>query len=446
MSSKHASGDLILATNAGSSSLKISLYQLSSKSKDSNNEPVTLLLTSSISNISSPPAKFSFIAASPALTFKPVKNEEISSIDTHEAAFTHFLQRLQHDTSIETAQIRHVCHRVVHGGDYHDPVVVSDKSDHLRHIERLSDLAPLHNGPALRVIQVCNSIMPHATSIAFFDTAFHRSIPPHIASYAIDPSVANRKGLKKYGFHGLSYQFILRSVAQYLQKPEKALSLILLHLGSGASACAIRDGQSYDTSMGLTPLSGLPGATRAGAIDPSLIFHYTNKAGRISHDPALSREIHVTEAEDILNTKSGWSSLTGTTDFGLITSRANFAAPTEEANAERHAFELFADRVMNYIGSYYLKLGGQVDALVFAAGLGEKGEQLREFIGNKVRCLGFSEVDREKNHTATGTVVDIGVEGPTSEGATRRILVCQTDEQLEMARQCALEDKFWSSK
>lgn len=132
-----------------------------------------------------------------------------------------------------------------------------------------------------------------------------RSIPPHIASYAIDQTIAKKRGLKKYGIHGLSYAFILRAVAQFLNKPPSALNLIILHLGSGASVCAVKEGCSYNTSMGLTPLNGLPGATRSGAIDPSLIFHYTNKAGRISHDPKVATQLHVTQAEHILNSKSG---------------------------------------------------------------------------------------------------------------------------------------------
>lgn len=134
----------------------------------------------------------------------------------------------------------------------------------------------------------------------------------------MDPSIAEPRGLKKYGFHGLSYASILRSVSAFLHKPAHQTSLIVLHLGSGASACAIKDGRSVDTSMGLTPLHGLPGATRAGALDPATIFHYTNKAGRISHDKAQAVNVGVTEAEEILNKKSGWKALTGTSDFGEI--------------------------------------------------------------------------------------------------------------------------------
>jgi len=243
----------------------------------------------------------------------------------------------------------------------------------------------------------------------------------------------------------LSYAFILRSVSRYLQKPQTSLNLIVMHLGSGASVCAIRNGLSLDTSMGLTPLNGLPGATRSGAVDPSLIFHYTNKAGKISHNPNLSIGLHVTQAEDILNTKSGWKSLTGTTNFGEITSRADLSSPSEASgNAYRLAFDLFTDRILNYIGSYYVKLNGNVDALVFAGGIGERSRELRETVGRGVECLGFGRIDvgRNANNRVKegGVVVDIGGD---EKALGKKILVCKTDEQLEMARECALEKRFW---
>ncbi|KAF8207097.1 acetate and butyrate kinase [Mycena galopus ATCC 62051] len=412
--------NLVLSVNAGSSSLKISLYG----TKPDSDEPVDLILTSSISNVSAPPAKFSF-----KVSGGPSKDEEPQSVHDHASAFEHFLDCLGREADIDRARIAHVCHRVVHGGDYTDPVVINDEA--YKHIERLSDLAPLHNGASLAVIQTCLSQLPNAKSIAFFDSAFHRSIPAHISSYAIDQKIAKQRGLKKYGFHGLSYSFILRSVARFLQKPAASLNLIILHLGSGASACCIQHGQSLDTSMGLTPLNGLPGATRSGAIDPSLIFHYTNKAGRMSHDKGSAVQLHVTQAEHILNTEAGWKALAGTTDFGAITKQR------EDEPAARLAFDLFADRVLNYVGSYHLKLGGAVDALVFSGGIGERSKELRALIGERVECLGYAHIDEERNGAVDGTegvVLDVGA----AEFSTKRLLVCRTDEQLEMARQCTL--------
>ncbi|KAF5367101.1 hypothetical protein D9758_003952 [Tetrapyrgos nigripes] len=256
--SKASRNDLVLSVNTGSSSLKISLYKVLSpseyKTSPASPEPVELLLTSSISNISSPPAKFSFKNLRGESTGS-VKGQSIDSIKDHSSAFAHFVEHLSKEADIDRNRIAHICHRVVHGGDYHDPVVISNKTYH--HIEKLSDLAPSHNGSALSVIKSCISDLPNANSIAFFDTTFHHSIPSHITSYAIDQSVAKKRGLKKYGFHGLSYSFILRAVSKFYERPADTLNLIVLHLGSGASVCAIRNGQSMDTSMGLTPLNGL---------------------------------------------------------------------------------------------------------------------------------------------------------------------------------------------
>ncbi|RDB26332.1 putative acetate kinase [Hypsizygus marmoreus] len=420
---------LILSVNAGSSSLKISLYRRT----DSSDIPVKLILTSSISNISAPPATFAFNGTS-----EPVSETDITD---HASAFAYFLSRLDGKDGENRTEIRHICHRVVHGGDFTTRVVIDDNS--YNRIQSLSDLAPLHNGAALSVIKACIKNIPESTSIAYFDSAFHRSIPPHISTYAIDQAIATQRGLKKYGFHGLSYSFILRAVSRFLQKPSSSLNLIVLHLGSGASACAIQAGKSLDTSMGLTPLSGLPGATRSGIVDPSLIFHYTNKAGRMTHDPGMAINLH---AEDILNRKSGWKSLTGTTDFRVITDRADLSSSSPatslngKPNPNRLAFDIFVDRILDYIGGYHLKLAGQVDALVFSGGIGERSKELRAVLGEKVKCLGYVDLDEEKNNNlGDGVVIDIGIE--TADG--KRMLVCRTDEQVEMARACALDEEFW---
>ncbi|KAK3104330.1 hypothetical protein LTR53_018449, partial [Teratosphaeriaceae sp. CCFEE 6253] len=237
-------------------------------------------------------------------------------------------------------------------------------------------------------------------------------------------AVAKRNGLRKYGFHGLSYAFITRSVAAHLDKPVGELNIIALHLGSGASACCVRGGASIDTSMGLTPLAGLPGATRSGDVDPSLIFHFTHEAGKLS--PGSTKGMHITEAEEILNKKSGWKALTGTTDFGTISAKA---ADGDEACGL--ALEMFVDRIVGFVAGYYVKLGGQVDGLVFAGGIGEKGVELRRAVVQRVRCLGF-EVDDDLNAKPDGkkVVTDIG-----AKGSKHKVMICRTDEQAEMARQ-----------
>ncbi|KAG6328455.1 hypothetical protein ID866_10634, partial [Astraeus odoratus] len=288
----------------------------------------------------------------------------------------------------------------------------------------------------------------------FFDTAFHKHLPRHVAAYAIDQDVAAKRGLRKYGFHGLSYAFIARAVARYLDKDPDALNIIALHIGSGASACAIRGGKSVDTTMGLTPLSGLPGATRAGDIDPSLIFHYASHelpmveekddgVAILSHKEGVVREVHVSEAETILNTQMGWKALTGTTNFGDIVCRA-FPSSIDrpEDNQYTLAFDLLLDRILHFVGAYHLALRCDVDAIVFAGGVGERSDVLRKKVAQAVRCLGYDVLDDGLNAGVDATrdvVVEVGRGGVQN----KRLLVCQTDEQLEMARGCAVAEEFW---
>ena len=242
-------------------------------------------------------------------------------------------------------------------------------------------------------------------------------MPDYVRSYAIDQKIAKEKGLRKYGFHGLSYQYIIRSTADFLGKQQSATSIIALHLGSGASACAIKNGHSIDTTMGLTPVSGLPGGSRSGDIDPSLVFHYTSDASALS--PSSTKDLHISTAEEILNKQSGWKALTGTTDFSKI-------ADPNAPDTHKLAFDIFVDRVVGFVGNYYVKLGGRVDALVFAGGIGEKSAYLRQVVVEKVSCLGFT-IDDEKNKKGTvgDDVTDIG----TSESSIRTLVV-ETDEDV----------------
>lgn len=253
------------------------------------------------------------------------------------------------------------------------------------------------------------------TNVAYFDSAFHSHIPKHIRTYPISPKIASSNKLRKYGFHGISYAFIIKAVAPFINKPVSETNIIALHLGSGASACAIKHGESLDTSMGLTPLAGLPGATRSGSLDPSLVFHYTSEAGTLS--PKSTKDMHITTAEEILNQNSGWKALTGSTDFGKIS----------ESDDEmcKLAFDIFVDRILGYVGSYYLKLRGEVDALVFAGGVGEKGAKLREAVVDGAASLGF-QLDTAKNENIGNDVV----EDISLENAKHRVLVCKTDEQV----------------
>ncbi|KAJ5577611.1 Acetate/Proprionate kinase [Penicillium hispanicum] len=402
----------ILAVNAGSSSVKVTFY--------TSDHPPRAIADVQLSGLTAPP---------PSLKYQrgptKIKEELQEKLSNPQDAFKYILQRCFHDLELsEVASDRdlaYICHRIVHGGDYSDFVEIND--DTLHHLEELEDLAPLHNFSALEIVRLCRKELPSVPSITFFDSAFHQTLPPQVRTYPINQEVATANGLRKYGFHGISYSFILRSVAQFLNKPAEKTNMIAMHLGSGASICAIREGKSIDTSMGLTPLAGLPGATRSGDIDPSLVFHYTSDAGKLS--PASTKEMHISTAEEILNKKSGWKALAGTTDF------AEIAVENPPTAAHRLAFDIVVDRILGYIGNYYLKLDGQVDALVFAGGIGEKSALLRRTLSEKCQSLGVA-IDAAANDKGPGdgeTVIDItkGV------GKGPRVLICQTNEQFEMA-------------
>lgn len=253
---------IILSVNAGSSSVKVSVY-----TARLHNEP-TQLAEASISGLTSPPPKLTYVRGGVNLS----KDKDLGrdAVTSQDDAFRVLLSTLVEDAQLPEVRAKEdvaiVCHRIVHGGDFRTAQVINDATYH--RLEELNDLAPLHNAPSLEIVRSCVSQLPQATNVACFDSQFHASIPAHIRTYPIDQEVAKKNGLRKYGFHGISYSFVTRSAARFLGKDPRDVNLIALHLGSGASACAIKGGLSWDTSMGLTPLAGLPGATRSGSIDP----------------------------------------------------------------------------------------------------------------------------------------------------------------------------------
>ncbi|KAF5018751.1 hypothetical protein F66182_9268 [Fusarium sp. NRRL 66182] len=457
---------VILAINAGSSSVKISVYT------SDKNAPPHQIAEAQISGLTAPPATLTYSRRAE----KVIKAREVAdSVKNQEDAFDMLLKTFVDDSELHEISSKNdiaiASHRIVHGGDYDRSQIITQDTYH--HLEELSDLAPLHNGVALSIVDTCISALPDCVNVACFDSQFHTTLPPHIYTYPIDPEIAKSNRLRKYGFHGISYAFITRSVADYLNKDLDKLNIIALHLGSGASACAIKGGKSWDTSMGLTPLAGLPGATRSGSVDPrtpappveaqyylgqiiqdpgprsswekglsselsllhadpcqpcSLVFHYASDVGKLS--PASTKHLHISRAEEILNKESGWKSMTGTTNFGLV-------AESDEPS-HRLAFDIFVDRVTAYIGSYFVSLEGRVDALVFSGGIGEHSAKLRSDVVGRVACLGFA-IDAASNKEPIKNVVqELG-----KPDAAQRVLVCQTDEQFEMARLCAEKEDLW---
>ena len=200
--------------------------------------------------------------------------------------------------------------------------------------------------------------------------------------------------------------------------------MISLHLGSGASAAAIQNGKSIDTTMGLTPLEGLPGATRSGSIDPSLVFHYTSDASSLAQ--SSTKELHISLAEDILNKQAGWKSMVGTADFGRVVMGVD-----EGDERMKLVFDLFVDRIVGYIGNYFVKLGGNIDALTFSGGIGERSEELRKAVTHKVACLGFQLDNAPASANADEAVTRLGP----------KILLIKTNEEV---RAIGCEDQLES--
>lgn len=250
-----------MSINAGSSSVKVSVF-----SAQPGQTPRELAETQ-LDGLTAPPVQLKYTRGPETIC----KNKKIDQdIKTQEDAFQFLLNELIDDKELtaisKKADITLACHRVVHGGDYSQAKFINDQTYH--YLEHLADLAPLHNAPSLAIVKFCLKTLPETKNVAVFDSQFHQTIPVHARTYAINQEIAKKNMLRKYGFHGISYSFITRSVAEYLGKEESQTNLILLHLGSGASVCAIKKGKSLDTSMGLTPLAGLPGATRSGDVDP----------------------------------------------------------------------------------------------------------------------------------------------------------------------------------
>jgi acetate kinase len=287
-------------------------------------------------------------------------------------------------------------------------------------IRNLSSLAPLHNPANLVGIEVARERRPDLPQVAVFDTAFHRTIPPHAYHSAIPREWYEKHGVRRYGFHGTSHAYVAREAAAFLGRSPEELNLIVLHLGNGASACAIAGGRSIDTSMGLTPLEGLVMGTRSGDLDPALIFHVARQSGA-----------SLDEIDKALSSRSGLEGLCGSADLRDVLARER-DGDEDAANA----VEVYLYRIRKYIGAYTAALG-RVDALVFTAGVGENSVEIRERVCRGLDSLGI-EVDPERNN--------VRGQGPRAihvEGSRVDVLVVPTNEELEIAMQtlqCIQED------
>ncbi len=316
---------------------------------------------------------------------------------------------LQHVMSVTDLDgLDAVGHRVVHGGGlFSAPTVIDD--DVVAAVEGLVPLAPLHNPAALSGIEVARKLLPDVPQVAVFDTAFHQSIPADGVAYAIDADLAQRWQIRRYGFHGTSHSYVARRTAELLGRPVAETNVITLHLGNGASACAVEGGRSVATSMGLTPLSGLVMGTRSGDLDPSVIFHLHRVAG-----------LGFDEIERSLTRSGGLQGLSGDNDMRAVQRRRAEGDPQATL-----AFDLYCRRIKEYVGSYLAVLG-RVDAITFTAGVGENAPAVRAAALAGLAPLGI-EIDPERNIGGEQLIAP--------EHARTKVFVVPTDEEAEIARE-----------
>ncbi|MFO7551662.1 MAG: acetate/propionate family kinase [Haliea sp.] len=307
-----------------------------------------------------------------------------------------------------------IAHRVVHGGPGPSgPAELTDAT--IRAIEQAAALAPLHNDPALAVIHRAREYYPGLPQVAVFDTAFHQHLPEHARRYAVPEHWFQQHGLRRYGFHGISHASVARQAAATLQRPLEKLRLITLHLGNGASACAIAGGHSIDTSMGMTPLEGLVMGTRGGDLDIGAVLHVARREG-----PTLD------QLEQALTRDSGLAGLCGDSDLRAILTRC------EQGDSRAQlALSIYCYRIRKYIGAYFAALGG-LDALVFTGGVGENAAPVRAGACEGLDALGIA-IDCHKNGLPSGDQPRAIHAG----GAAVAVLVVPSREDLEIARQTA---------
>ena len=385
-----------IAVNAGSSTLKFKLFDMPSED---------VVAEGTIERIGEKMghAKIKFGDGQ--------KHEEEKPFADHGAAVNYLLDQLI-DLGIVKSydEITAVGHRVVAGGEFFkDSAVIDD--DVIKKIDELSEYAPLHDPAELIGIKAFRKVLPNAFAVAVFDTSFHVNMPKMNALYSVPYEWYEKYGARKYGAHGTSHRYVAGRAAEMLGKPLKDLKLITMHIGAGASITAIKDGKSFDTSMGFSPLAGITMATRSGDVDPSLVAFVQEKLG-VSSQEMIS----------ILNHKSG---LLGISQ--LSPDMRDILAAADKGNDQAQlALDMYVNRIVRYVGAYIAEMDG-ADAIVFTAGVGENSIPVRKMVTDKLAYFGI-KIDQEKNKCH-------GVERDLSaDDAKIKTLLIPTNEELMIVR------------
>ena len=390
----------VLVINAGSSSLK---YQLL-------NPATGELLAKGLCERIGIDGMFTY---KPQLPGKEAVKEASVSMPTHSEAIQTVLNALVDEKNgviSSMKEIDAVGHRVVHGGEkFAKSVVITDEV--MQAIEECNPLAPLHNPANIIGIKACQELMPGVPMVAVFDTAFHQTMPPVAYTYALPYEYYEKDKVRRYGFHGTSHKYVSQRAADMLGKPVEQLKLISCHLGNGSSVTAIDGGKSVDTSMGFTPLAGLPMGTRAGDIDAGILEYLMNKYG-----------MDIKEMVNILNKKSGVMGVSGvSSDFRDLENA--FKEGNERAGL---AVDMFNYGVKKLIGAYAAAMGG-VDVVVFTAGVGENAPETRAHILHGLEFMGIT-CDPEKNNCRGKEQII------SQDGAPVIVMVVPTNEELMIAQ------------
>ena len=351
------------------------------------------------------------------LTYQPAGGEKevtVSPMPTHTQAIQMVLDALTNKKSgviASLAEVGAVGHRVVHGGEkFTSSTVITDEA--MKAIEECNDLAPLHNPANLIGIEACESLMPGTPQVVVFDTAFHQTMPEKAYMYGLPYEYYEKYKVRRYGFHGTSHSFVSKRVAEIVGKPYNATKTIVCHLGNGASVSAVLNGESVDTSMGLTPLEGLVMGTRSGDIDPAIMEFIAKK-----------ENLDIAGIMNVLNKKSGVEGVSGvSSDFRDLEA----AAKAGNKRAEL-AIDVFAYRVAKYVGAYTAAMNG-VDNIVFTAGIGENCALVRTKVCSYLGYLGIT-IDEEANGKRGEEII---ISTPDSKV---KVLVVPTNEELAIARE-----------
>lgn len=389
---------LALVLNSGSSSIK---FQLVDPKNHATDDPYVSGL---VEQIGEPMGRIILkIEGEKVVKETPIANHA-------EGLSTSFDLMTEHGCGPSQVDIVAVGHRVVHGGIlFSAPELITDEIVEM--IRDLIPLAPLHNPANLDGIEVARKILPDVPHVAVFDTGFFNSLPPAAALYAINKDVAAEYGVRRYGFHGTSHEYVSQRVVELMDKPAHEINTITFHLGNGASMAAVQGGVAVDTSMGMTPLAGLVMGTRTGDIDPGVVFHLARNAN-----------MSIDEIDNLMNKKSGVKGLSGVNDFRELHQMI------EDGDQDAwSAYNIYIHQLRRYLGSYMVALG-RVDCLVFTAGVGENAQFVREDALAQLEMYGI-KVDSERNKLPN--------DGPrliSTDDSTVKVFVIPTNEELAIAR------------